>query len=343
MSGMLPAIDVLTSDDCDGWPTQGQAAIQSTLRAATGGVPDWVLSGADAVAQAWLRWTANPLAPKIRAVTQLARSPGASVMNLCYEWGCTTSLRRLGDSIVMVRTVDWPFKGIGRYVTTLIEPSPHGPVSFVTWPGFVGAVTVFAPGRFCAAVNKAPIPYRSGSLPLDQMIAATQSFGSGGLPLTHLVRIAALEAPNFASLVDRITSCQRVTSPGIVTLAGVTAGEAVMVERFRRRAEIRRGVDDELCAANDWLSPSSGRRWPPAGGKTPEEKQLDCQTRIAALRRAFVTDLADFSWLQAPILNRNTRAAVACCPATGKLSVQGYDWVGNGPAAVTEALSLDLS
>ena len=336
------AVAVLASDDGEEWPAQGRAAIQSTLRIVTSGIPGWALRWGDALANAWLRRTANPLASKIEAVRSLVNGPGVSIMNLCYEWGCTTSLRRSGGAISMVRTVDWPFQGIGRFVTVLIEPSPHGPVAFVTWPGFVGAVTAFAPGRFCVAVNKAPIPYRSGALRVDQALAALESFGSGGLPITHLVRVAALQSPTFETVVDRIAACERVTTPGIISIGGTATGEAVVMERDRTRAEIRQAADDRLCVANDWVAPSR-RGWPPAGGRTPEDKRRDCRVRVAALQDAPVPDLADFSWLAPPILNRNTRAAIACCPATGRLAIQGYDWVDNGPRPVTEALSLTLA
>ena len=62
-----------------------------------------------------------------------------------------------------VRTLDWPFKGLGRHIAVArMRGAGGGDFFSVTWPGYVGALTAMAPGRFAACINQAPMWRRSG-------------------------------------------------------------------------------------------------------------------------------------------------------------------------------------
>ncbi len=61
----------------------------------------------------------------------------------------------------LVRTLDWPFLGLGRYAEVAHMRGDCGDFFSVTWPGYVGALTAMAPGRFAACVNQAPMRRRT--------------------------------------------------------------------------------------------------------------------------------------------------------------------------------------
>ena len=62
----------------------------------------------------------------------------------------------------LLRTLDWPFNGLGRHIAVAHMRGAGGDFFSVTWPGYVGALTAMAPGRFAACVNQAPMWRRSG-------------------------------------------------------------------------------------------------------------------------------------------------------------------------------------
>ena len=57
----------------------------------------------------------------------------------------------------LARTLDWPFPGLGRHLEVARMRGPAGDFDNVTWPGYVGALTASAPGRFAASINQAPL------------------------------------------------------------------------------------------------------------------------------------------------------------------------------------------
>src|SRR5262249_40440392 len=73
--------------------------------------------------------------------------------NYSYEWGCTTGAAPDGDGVTLMRTLDWPFDGLGRALVVMRQQGAAGPYLSVTWPAFAGVLTGLAPGRFAAAIN----------------------------------------------------------------------------------------------------------------------------------------------------------------------------------------------
>jgi len=47
----------------------------------------------------------------------------------------------------------WPFSGLGRYVAVAHMRGEGGDFYTATWPGYVGALTAMAPGRFAACIK----------------------------------------------------------------------------------------------------------------------------------------------------------------------------------------------
>jgi len=50
----------------------------------------------------------------------------------------------------LARTLDWPFPGLGRLADVVRSEASAGEYFSVTWPGYAGALTAMAPGRFGA-------------------------------------------------------------------------------------------------------------------------------------------------------------------------------------------------
>ena len=86
---------------------------------------------------------------------------GVWLLNASYQWGCTSLAREQDGVPWLVRTLDWPFIGLGRYVEVAHMRGDCGDFFSVTWPGYVGALTAMAPLRFAACVNQAPMRRRT--------------------------------------------------------------------------------------------------------------------------------------------------------------------------------------
>src|SRR3954466_15367746 len=88
---------------------------------------------------------------EITAISAALGFSGIWFLNGSYQWGCTSYAR--DDEVPwLVRTLDWPFPGLGKQVEVAHTAGSAGDYYSVTWPGFVGVLTAMAPGRFAAAI-----------------------------------------------------------------------------------------------------------------------------------------------------------------------------------------------
>jgi hypothetical protein len=76
------------------------------------------LAGADALARNWLRASGTPYADELERIAAGAAIDGVHLLNASYEWGCTSLAAPApeGGSARLLRTLDWPFHGLGRGV-----------------------------------------------------------------------------------------------------------------------------------------------------------------------------------------------------------------------------------
>ena len=93
----------------------------------------------------------SPYVEEVRAIAAALGFPGIWFLNGSYQWSCTALARDEDGAPWLARTLDWPFPGLGRYVEIARMQGPAGEFYNVTWPGYVGALTALAPGRFAAA------------------------------------------------------------------------------------------------------------------------------------------------------------------------------------------------
>jgi hypothetical protein len=276
---------------------------------------------ADRLSRGWLARSANPYRDEIAAIAG-ELGAGAALLNLSYEWGCTSgAFAQAAEAPRLVRVLDWPLDGLGANVVVARRTTPAGPLVDVTWPGATGVVTALAPGRFAVAMNQAPRTHRGLGFVGDWLVNRIVLLARAtALPPMHLLRQVCEQAPDFAAARAALARTP-IAIPALFILAGTRPGESCVIERREGDA----CVHDEVpaIAANAWLSD-----WPGvARGATNAE-------RIAGLAACGAAAGADFAWLQPPVLNWQTRLAVVACAATGEAAVLGIE----SERAATEVL-----
>lgn len=290
------------------FPERG-AALLGAARARYGGA---FLAAADPVSRRWAERHAVPYLDEIAEVAGLLSRPGAWMLNLCYEWGCTTGIADAPDGGVrMMRTLDWPLDGLGQHVVVTRQVGAAGPWFNVTWPGFVGVTTALAPGRFAGALNQAPMTKHGIGLVGDWLVNRWAVWRSGRIPPSLLLRRAFEECPDFDAAV-RLLSETPLCLPALYTLAGADPGRGVVIERLETAARVHAAP---VCVTNHWLS----------RGLVGRQRSRHSRERLALMQGRLVAAAQGLAWLEAPILNDTTRLAVTANASTGEITVQGFE------------------
>jgi len=283
----------------------------------------------DAITRRWLLRSESPYVDEIAAIAAELKFPGIWLLNGSYVWGCTSLGREESGVPWLARTLDWPFSGLGRHVEIARMSGPAGEFWSVTWPGFVGALTATAPGRFAASMNQAPLRRRTRDPRLrvyDVALNALATWSLPHIPPDQLLRQVFEECRTFAEARKRLETIP-VARPAIYVLVGCRAGERCAIERTE---EGYRTLDDATCAANDWLVPRP--QWEARIGTDvvwtcsydeAAERSRRRREALAGWTGSFVRE--SFGWVVPPVLNRYTRLAVEACPADGTLRVVGYE------------------
>ena len=289
----------------------------------------------DALSRRWLARNPTPLAAEIAAVARVVGRPGAHLLNLSYEWGCTCGANAT-RAPVLLRVLDWDLPGLGETLCVIRQRGPAGEWWHIGWPGLVGAITALAPGRFGIAINQPPLPLtRAGGalrrmgarvpgMLADWLAARPAAWRSRALPPAHLLRMIADDAPDYATALDRLRDTP-LAAAATFTLIGARPGEAAVIERTPARHAIRAG--ERLAATNHWESlPDAGApRW------------RESRPRLAAMEALLEAGVPDgLDWLRPPLLNAGTRLAAVMRPAEGRLVLAGFA----GERRVSEVLAL---
>ena len=290
-------------DDCLAWFPRGARHLVPAL---------------DAITKRWLARSCSPYVREIGAIAAALEFPGVWFLNGSYEWGCT-SLARDHDAPWLVRTLDWPFPGLGRHIEVAHMSGPAGDFYSVTWPGFAGALTAMAPGRFAAAINQAPMWRRTRHpwlRPFDTMANAVATWPLRHMPPDHLLREVFETAADFSAARSRLETTP-IARPAIYTLAGCEPGKRCVIERaidgFRTRFEDT-GAEARI-GGDIWFTCS----YREAGDNSRVRREA-----LTAWTEPFSNT---FDWVAPPVLNPFTRIATEMCPAEGILRVVGYEKV----------------
>lgn len=271
---------------------------------------------ADAMSRRWLRLADNPYLAELEIIAGTVGRPGVHLLNVSYEWACTSSASPdPNGGSRLLRVLDWKLAGLGRHLVVARQRGAAGEFYNATWPGFVGVLTAMAPGRFSAAINQPPLRSFGLPLPLAWMANKRRLWQSLALPPAHLLRRVFEECRNYTEA--RTMLCETpLCLPVFYTLSGATADEACVIERVEDRAAVH---DGPAAIANHWLALREGGT---ARGN-------DSPGRHRRMSSVMTARQDDFSWLQPPLLNPDTRLVADANAALGRLRLQG--WESHGP------------
>jgi hypothetical protein len=277
---------------------------------------------ADKASLAWLRRTANPYLAEIGALAAMLGQPGLFMLNVSYEWGCTSAVAAGGGASRLLRTLDWPLNGLGRNVAVMKTRGPAGEYLSVTWPGFAGVLTAMAPGRFSLAINQAKDWHGRVTRMLEWPLSRLRFLASDALPPAHLARRVCEGAGSYDAAV-RLLADTPVCMPAFFTVSGVLPHQGCVIERTPTAARIHPAP---AACANHW-------RFPGLRGAAPSHAmRLDLLSgymrRSHARHDAMAERMAvaeGFGWLTPPVLCRDTRLACTAEAASGRLAVLGIE------------------
>jgi hypothetical protein len=345
----VPVVDVR-----DGGPvrhaTEGRTRAEALRDECLSWLPQVVaglLPVIDSVTRRWLRRSLSPFTAEIEAIADELGSSGIWFLNGCYQWGCTALACEQGDLPWLVRTLDWPFPGLGRHLEVARMCGPAGNFDSVTWPGYVGVLTASAAGRFAACINQAPMRRRTRRpwlRPYDLVANALSTWKVRHIPPDHLLREVFETCKTFAEARHRLETTP-IARPTIYILVGCGRGERCVIERTEDNFTTR---EHKTVAANDWLD--GGPTWEArvaaevlltrTANEAAENSRIRCN-HLAAWHGPFGTE---FGWVQPPVLNSQTRLAVEMCPATGTLRAMGLEQMGQElPMPITQICELPVA
>src|ERR1700733_6147557 len=162
MTSPLPALPVI--DVREGGPLRHAQLRPAEPRALRGSCLQFfpraalpLIPALDRLARRALRRSRSPYLAEIAAIADVLDFSGVWMLNASYQWDCTARACRQNGLAWLIRTLDWPFSGLGRHAEIAHMRGPGGDFVSVTWPGYVGVLTAMAPGRFAAALNQAPM------------------------------------------------------------------------------------------------------------------------------------------------------------------------------------------
>lgn len=274
---------------------------------------------AERLSATWARRAGGPYLTAIEGVRRAMGQDGAYLLNHSYEWGCTAAAVPGAGGATLLRTLDWPFDGLGEALIVTRWDGGAGPYCSVTWPGTVGVLTGMAPGRFAGSINQPPLPAPRWGRAAGWPIARARVWRSRAVSPTHLLRRVFDRCETYADAV-RMVHDTPLCSPAIFTLAGPGDGEAIVIERTRDAAF----VPATSVAANHWASAGA----PPGRARNPSSYE-----RYGAISALAAPDWS-LAWAAPPIVQPDTRVVMMAHPRSGRMLVQG--WEDAGP--VTQVL-----
>jgi hypothetical protein len=287
----------------------------------------------------------SPYLPEIAEIAAALDFSGVWMLNASYQWGCTARAFEQDGVSWLIRTLDWPFQGLGHYTEVARMGGECGDFINVTWPGYVGTLTAMAPRRFAAALNQAPLSRQTQHRwlrPYDYAANALRAAASANrMPPDQLLRRAFESCADF-NAARRLLETTPVARPAIYSLVGSAPSERCVIERTETDFVTR---EDDTCAANDWVPSRPGWEGRIGMRRFLTSSFADAAGYSQARREGLAgwcgsLSARGFDWVRAPVLNPYTRLAVAMCPARGTMRVVGYDVVAGAgplPEPVTQA------
>jgi hypothetical protein len=332
----IPFIDLRGKTPVDllrAYPDKARALIHSARRSFSWSNPvaAMALPVSDRTSRRWLKRTRNPYLHEIESCAEIASVRGMYTFNLSFEWGCTSGAWRTGESVSMLRVLDWPFPNMGRHMVIALQQGKAGEFYNVTWPGLSGVFNAMAPGRFSAAINQAPMRRHGLGFAGDWVKNRILAKKEAGMPPAHLLRMVFEHAKTYDEAKFMLTKTP-LAVPAIFTLAGTGFGQGCVIERLEQAAEVFELSGMQISTANHFRSAFNNF----AHGWRPREIDSAGRYRQSCTFSGQDMEQGDFGWLTSPVINANTRMCMVANATTRQLIVQGYE--GNVP--VTELFVL---
>lgn len=307
----IPIVELAASDAAE-LATRETGRAMALAEGAREFYPRWLLALGDFRSRRWLVRQNNPYLGEIDRIAATLRQPGVHMLNLSYEWACTTGATDdRGGGVRMLRVLDWPMPGLGRNLAVARHRAAAGDWLNVTWPGFSGVLTGMAPGRFAAAFNQPPLRKRTPCFATDWIADRMVVGRSRALPPAHLLRRVFDSCRDYEAAKAMLRDTP-ICLPAFFVLSGTKRGEATVIERLETSAQMH---EAPAAVANHWLGIAQG------GSPRGAYSQLRRKLMVDWLER----HAGPFDWLAPPILNGDSRVAVEANAATGELAVMGFE------------------
>ena len=186
------------------------------------------------------------IGPRWNRLARVMELPVSDVAlcNFYYEalkvvLGCTAFAVNAGDAVLHARNLDWWSENtaLAKYTTACrFIGGAAGEFTTIGWPGFVGAFSGIAPGRFALTLNavlslEPAQPASPVVLLLRTVLEETRSFDEAAAVLSHAV----------------------LPCDCLLLLTGTHSGEMVVIERTPTRHAVRTGKDGFVSVTNDYL------------------------------------------------------------------------------------------
>ena len=165
------------------------------------------------------------------------------ISNLYYDVfktviGCTAFAVNTSEGPLHARNLDWWTRDgiLSRHTATChFTGAPAGRFTTIGWPGFIGAFSAVAPGRFAISLNAV--------LSLEKAVPA--------MPIVFLIR-NILENTKCFDEAKYLLSETPIPCDCLLLLTGVKAGELVVIERTPTRHAIRYAVNGQISVTNSY-------------------------------------------------------------------------------------------
>jgi hypothetical protein len=223
-------------------------------------------------------------------------------------FGCTAFAIDTGDGVLHARNLDWWTEGslLSRYTTVCqFVGGPAGEFTTVGWPGFVGAFSGIAPGRFAVTLNA----------------VLSDEPAQVGTPMVLLIRKVLEEARSFTEAV-RTLSETPILCDCLLLVTGVVPGEMVVIERTPGRRAVRGARSGFVCVTNAYWALEAGLGTEPSGLLATSCQRFERISEL--LQRSGPGDAEGcFEYLSDPAIRMNiTVQQMVFCAATGELRVR---------------------
>jgi len=180
--------------------------------------------------------------------------------------------------------------------------APAGNFKIIGWPGYLGGLSAIAPGRFSITLNT---------------VTSEDPFQMAA-PISFVIRDALQTASTFAEAVERFSTTPLMCDC-LMLVAGVKAGEMVVVERSPSRSAGRQAVDVFIAVTNHYRHLGSRPSGYPDLAGTSCERYDRIEELMSMQRQRAPYELMSILSDSRIKMATMTVQQMVMCPATGEL------------------------